>query len=128
MYLLKNNIGYVTGEAGGYIMDAENVLIPDVGYISKERLPETPEREAPVPPDLAVEVKSPTDRIRNMRNKAEAYLTFGTRMVWLVFPEDQTIEVYLPDEDVKTLTVEDTLEGGEVLPGFTLPIHDIFAV
>jgi Uma2 family endonuclease len=61
MYLLKNKIGYVTGEAGGYIMDEENVLIPDVGYISKERLPETPEREAPVPPDLAVEVKSPTE-------------------------------------------------------------------
>jgi Uma2 family endonuclease len=63
-----------------------------------------------------------------MRNKAEAYLTFGTRIVWLVFPEDQTIEVYLPDEDVKTLTVEDTLEGGEILPGFTLSVHDVFAV
>lgn len=125
-YLEDHPIGYVTGEAGGYIMSNEFVFNPDVGYISKVRLPEEPEREAPVPPDLAVEVKSPTDSKRAMRRKAERYLELGTRVVWLVFPDEQEIEVYLPDEDVKTLRVGDTLDGGEVLPGFTLSVSELF--
>jgi hypothetical protein len=62
-----------------------------------------PEREAPVPPDFAVEVKSPTDSKRELRRKAEKYMTYGTRLVWLVFPDEQVIEVYLADQDVRTL-------------------------
>lgn len=125
-YLEDRPIGYITGEAGGYIMSSEVVFNPDVGYISKVRLPEEPEREAPVPPDLAVEVKSPTDSKRAMRRKAERYLELGTRIVWLVFPDERVIEVYMPDEDVKTLAVNDTLDGGEVLPGFTLSVSELF--
>ena len=83
----RHDIGYVTG-ADGAIMSDENVLIPDVGDISKARL-QMPDREAPVPPDLAVEVKSPTDRKRALRRKAERYLEHGTRMVWPVFPDEQ---------------------------------------
>src|SRR4051812_23821631 len=55
------DLGYVTGADGGYVMSPGNVFNPDVGFISKKRLPTEPEREAPVPPDMAVEVKSPTD-------------------------------------------------------------------
>lgn len=126
LYLREHPLGYVTGADGGYIMPNGNVLIPDVGYISKVRLPEEPEREAPVPPDLAVEVKSPTDSKRAMRRKAERYLELGTRIVWLVFPDEQQVEVYLSNEDVKTVGVDGTLEGGEVLPGFTLSVRELF--
>ncbi len=125
-HLMEHRIGYVTGADGGYIMDDENTFIPDVGYISKARLPEKPSREAPVPPDLAVEVKSPTDSKREMRRKAEKYLSFGTKMVWLVFPDDQEVEVYVPDQDVRTVRKDGTLDGGDVLPGFTLPVRNIF--
>jgi Uma2 family endonuclease len=122
----KRHLGYVTGEAGGYVISPGNVFNPDVGYISKERLPEVPEREAPVPPDLAVEVKSPTDSKRAMRRKAEKYLSAGTRLVWLVFPEQQLVEVYTPDEDVQVVGIDGTLDGGDVLPGFRLPVREIF--
>jgi Uma2 family endonuclease len=127
LYLSQNPIGYVTGEAGGYVMSEGNVFNPDVGYISKERLPEAPEREAPVPPDLAVEVKSPSDLKRAMRRKAEKYLASGTRLVWLVFPDEQLVEVYVADKDVQTVGIDGVLEGGDVLPGFTLKVSDIFA-
>ncbi len=123
----EHQLGYVTGEAGGYVMSEGNVFNPDVGYISKERLPEAPEREAPVPPDLAVEVKSPSDSKRAMRRKAEKYLASGTRLVWLVFPDEQLVEVYVADKDVQTVGIDGVLEGGDVLPGFTLKVSDIFA-
>lgn len=122
-YLKQNPIGYVTGEAGGYVISPVHTYMPDVGYISKARLPETPERESPIPPDLAIEIKSPTDSKREMRRKAEVYIAHGTRIVWLVFPEDQRIEVYTPNGDVVELGLDDTLDGGDVLPGFTLAVR-----
>jgi Uma2 family endonuclease len=125
-YLIQHPIGYVTGEAGSYVMDDDNTFMPDVGYISKARLPERPPRECPLPPDFAVEVKSPSDAKRALRRKAEKYLELGTKMVWLVFPDEQQVEVYLPDEDVKTFTLADTLDGGDLLPAFTLAVKDIF--
>jgi Uma2 family endonuclease len=126
MYLLKNPIGRTSMSDGGYILDDENTLIPDVGYISNARMPDMPPREAPVPPDLAIEVKSPTDRKRTLRRKAEKYLAYGTKLVWLVFPEDQLVEVYTTDDDVKVFGMNDVLDGGDVLPGFTLAVKDVF--
>ena len=122
----EGDLGYVTAADGGYIMSDDDTFNPDVGYISKLRLPEMPAREAPVLPDLAVEVKSPTDAKREMRIKAEKYIAYGTRMVWLVFPDEQEVEVYLPGEDVKTVKLDGVLDGGAVLPGFILAVQDIF--
>jgi Uma2 family endonuclease len=127
IYLDNHDIGYVTGADGGYIMSDENVLIPDIGFISKTRLPEFPDREAPVPPDLAVEVMSPTDRKRALRRKAERYLELGTKIVWLVFPEERLVEVYTVDDDVQTVGIDGMLDGGEVLPEFSLAVREIFA-
>lgn len=73
LYLREHPIGYVTGEAGGFKMSETNTFNPDVGYISKARRPDKPERENLVPPDFAAEVKLPTDRVRALRRKAEAY-------------------------------------------------------
>lgn len=126
MYLLQNEIGYTTTADGGYILDDDNTLIPDVGYISKARMPEIPDREVPTYPDLAIEVMSPTDRKRGLRLKAEKYLSYGTKMVWLVFPDEQQVEVYTPDEDVIMIGVDGTLDGRDVLPGFKLAVKDIF--
>jgi Uma2 family endonuclease len=123
---LQNDLGYVTGADGGYILSDEDTFNPDVGYISKAHLPEKPSREVIGPPDMAVEIKSPTDSKREMRRKAEKYLAYGTQLVWLIFPDEQTVEVYVPDEDVKTVGFEGTLDGANVLPGFTLAVKDIF--
>jgi Uma2 family endonuclease len=122
----QHDLGYITGADGGYIMSDDTTFIPDVGFISKARLPEEPAREVLVPPDLAVEVKSPTDSKRELRKKAEKYIAFGTKIVWLVFPDEQVVEVYEGSEDVKTFGVGETLSGGAVLPGFELPVSEIF--
>lgn len=132
LYLFKNLIGYVTGADGSYVIDEDNQFIPDVGYIAKARMPEMPERTALVPPDLAVEVVSPTDSVRKVQRKARRYLRAGTKIVWIVYPEDQTVDVCLPDETepdgmrIIEFGVDSILDGGDVLPGFTLAVKAIF--
>jgi Uma2 family endonuclease len=126
-YLIGQPIGYLTGADGGYRMPDGQLYIPDVGFILIAHLPAIPDREVPVPPDLAIEVKSPTDKRRDMRRKAEAYLAAGTPLVWLVFPEDQVVEVYRRDEDVVVLGLDETLNGDDVLPGLLIPVALLFA-
>ncbi len=125
-FVLERKLGDGTGADGCYDMPNGDMLCPDVAFIAKERLPEVPQREAPVPPDLAVEVKSPTDTYIGTRDKAKAYLSFGVRMVWLVFPEKQFVEVYAPGKDIELLTINEVISGGDVLPGFMLAVKDVF--
>ena len=129
-YLEKHPIGYITGADGGYVFSKNTKLIPDVGYISKQRMPEFPDREVPVPPDLAIEVVSPTDVKKEVQGKVKLYLQHGTKIVWVVYPDTQTVEVYRPSEteeaDMLSLTLDDWLEGGDVLPDFKLAINRIF--
>jgi Uma2 family endonuclease len=124
-YVRREKLGYVTGEAGGYAVSGER-YIPDVGFISKAKQPEPPrETYIPNPPDLAVEVLPPTDKPKEMRVKVIHYLAAGTT-VWVVDPEARTVEVYTPGPRVKTLGIDDMLDGGDVLPGFTLAVKGIF--
>jgi Uma2 family endonuclease len=105
--------------------DERNARIPDISFSSAKR-PIVEKGSVPQMPDLAVEVKSPDDTIRGMREKARYYLAHGTRLVWLVIPEKWLIEVYAPDDE-QVLDENDTLTGREVLPDFTLPVRDVFA-
>lgn len=84
------------------------------------------EGAVPQMPDLVVEIKSLNDVELKMRKKALYYLENGTRLVWLVFPRKKQIEVHTA-ETIAILTVDDVLDGGDVLPGFTLPVRTIFA-
>lgn len=125
MYMRQNPIGYVTGEAGGYTVDGERYA-PDAAVILKPNAP-TQDWFAPFPPNLAVEVDYPSSRqsLRVLSTKISHYLAAGT-VVWVVFPEDKEIEVHIPGQAVKILRVGDTLDGGAMLPGFTLPVSEIF--
>ena len=125
VYVEDRDLGYVSGADGGYQVGNDR-CIPDVGFISKQRQPETPHGSfIPNHPDLAVEVISPTDKPKNVRTKTANYVATGT-VVWLVDPEAQEIEVHIPGRHVKTYHVDETLEGGDVLPGFKIALKDIF--
>ncbi|MBC8099765.1 MAG: Uma2 family endonuclease [Armatimonadetes bacterium] len=127
LYLLQNPIGRVSGADGTYKVSDMRSLIPDVAYISKARMPDIPKRGVLVPPDLAVEVMSPTDSKLALRRKAKMYLEAGTTLVWLVFPDTQQVEVYHSADDVVTIGMDGTLDGYALLPGFTLVVSAIFA-
>lgn len=123
----SKDLGYVSGEAGGFLVGGHKYL-PDVAFVSKARQPESFDTTYnPNPPDLAVEVLSPTDRPRKVRTKIATYVAAGT-IVWLVDPEVNEVEVYHPGQTPQTLRMDDILDGGDVLPGFSVAIKDIFEV
>lgn len=124
-YNKHHALGYVTGADGGYRVSGEDYM-PDVGFISKVRQPKrSHDTWNPLAPDLAVEVASPTDRPKPIADKVANYLSAGT-LLWYVYPDDQEVHVHVPGQPVKVLGIKDTLDGGKVLPGFSLALKDIF--
>jgi Uma2 family endonuclease len=128
IYLKQNPIGRVGVEVRERVPnDAHNARQPDISYFSDISQPVVKKGSVPKLPDLAIEIKSPDDSYTRMRKKAEYYLANGVRLVWLVFPEKQFVEIYRPDMDLDIKMLNETLNGADVLPGFTLAVKDIFA-
>jgi Uma2 family endonuclease len=101
------------------------VRAPDIAFVAAERLPGVDlRRYLPFAPDLAVEVVSPHDTAAEVDAKALMWVAYGSRLVWVVFPDERVVHVYRPDHPRAELTPADTLSGGEVLPGFALPVSD----
>lgn len=129
IYLKQHPIGRVAVEARHQVPgDDHNSRLPDVSFTSNERaLPVVKKGAVPQMPDLAVEIKSPDQSFKDMREKADYYLANGSRMVWVIYPEKHLVEVHQAD-DFEILTEKDVINGGEVLPGFTLAVREIFTI
>lgn len=128
IFVEARGLGRVAVEPRHRVPDDEhNARLPDIAFTSASRvLPVTRRGSVPQMPDLVVEVKSPDDTYARMRKKAAYYLEHGSRLVWLVYPEKQLVEVYRSGTDSEILNIDDVLTGHDVLPGFELPINDIF--
>ena len=106
------------------------VRLPDVSFVSWPKLPnrELPaESVAALVPDLAVEVLSASNTRREMERKRRDYFAAGVRLVWQIDPDTQTAEVYTAPDVLTAVPADGTLDGGDVLPGFTLPLQRLFA-
>ncbi len=125
VFVRQHDLGYVTGADGGYVI-GEHRYIPDAAFMSKTRQT-APSGQAynPTPPTLALEVLSPTDRHDEVESTIAHYLAAGTR-VWSFDPQTKTVQVHRVGLDVLTLTLDDTLDGEDMLPGFQVPLRDIF--
>lgn len=110
-------------------VDPDTVRSPDVSFVRRERIEEVgdPTGFWPGAPDLAVEVISPSERYSDVTAKIEEYLAAGTAMVVVVDPPQRLVTVYRSRTDVAVLTEDDVLHGGDVVPGWTLPVREIFA-
>jgi Uma2 family endonuclease len=106
--------------------DPYNTRVPDLSLILDVNIPIVTKGAIAHPPDLIAEVKSPDDSIEGMRARAKWYIDNGVRLVWLVFPRQRIVEVYRPGQDIEILTIEDVLDGYDVLPGFTLAVAKLF--
>ena len=115
----------------GFLLSVEPPTVrgPDLAIVLAERLPLQRSRKGfwTIPPDLAIEVVSPSNAAGEMREKVMEYLDAGTRMVWVVDPRTRTIAVYRSRYDIRLLTVEDALDGADVLPELSIPVAEIFA-
>ncbi|RMF33196.1 MAG: Uma2 family endonuclease [Chloroflexi bacterium] len=124
-----HGLGYTMVETGFRLEhQPDTVRAPDVSYLSKERMPpEDHEGYVSGAPDLDVEIISPGERDADVQSKVMDYLAHGTRLVWVVRPHQRTVTVYRADGTARLLRETDTLEGENVLPGFTLPLTDLFS-
>ena len=126
-YVIPKGLGYVTGADGGFKLASGRVRLPDTAFIAKSHGVDLVGVAFAIAPDLAIEVVSPDEDIFK---KAREYLDAGTRIVWAVYAEEKTVYVFQLDADgsvrSKPYDVNATLDGGDVLPDFRLPVSDIF--
>ncbi len=126
--VIPQNLGYVTAISGGFELKAiRRVRRPDAAFISKSHGVTLEGVDFTVAPDLAVEVASPDE---DVLKKAKEYIRSGTRIVWVVYVDEKVVNVITPASNgeyrVQEFTVDETLDGGDVLPGFKLAVRDIF--
>jgi Uma2 family endonuclease len=100
---------------------------PDVSWVERSRLEGVDTSGLiPIVPDFAIELRSKTDSIKDVRAKMEEYRRVGVRLGWLLDPQKQRVEIYRPGQDVEILEDPKTLSGEDVLPGFVLDLRSIF--
>jgi len=130
LFLQQHDLGIVLGEAGTLRILPGQVRIPDVCFLRWEQFPNRELPREPVPalaPDLAVEVLSEGNTEAEMRRKLHDYFTAGVRLVWYVDPRTKTARSYTAEDQCVELGEQQSLTGGEVLPGFELPLGELFA-
>lgn len=140
-YMGQNNIeGFVRPEATFILPDAYDAnwvtgsRTPDLVYYTggrieqyKAQTPDYHTRPLSIVPDLVVEVISPNDKLVEVDEKVDLYLSDGVRLIWLVDPQRRKVTIYTPDaENPVVLKGDATLDGGDVLPGFRLPLRELF--
>ena len=129
-FVKERNLGEVHSSETGFILDTapDTVRAPDVSFVSRERAEAIAEERGffPGAPDLAVEVVSPNDRDRELREKVSDWLRAGTQMVVVIDPDQRTATVYRAPDDICLLTAGDVLDGGAVVPKWKMPLADLF--
>lgn len=129
-YVEEHGLGEVCGVETGFILstDPPTVRAPDAAFVAAERIPPGGVKGFfPGPPDLAVEIVSPSDTASDIQAKVFDYLDAGARLVWVVYPETRMVAVQRTRAEARFLTGADALDGGDLLPGFRLEVARLFA-
>ena len=131
-HVRRDRLGRVGGTDGVVLIqrNPDTVREPDIFFVSASRLPleDRSEGYLEVPPELVVEIVSPCDTQQAVNDKTLMWLSLGVLMVVEVYPAERAIAVHRPGAPAVTLTGDDALDGGDVLPGFSLPLSEIFDV
>ncbi len=129
-FVKPRKLGQVFGAETGIVVsrDPDTVRAADAAYMSKERVAHVADltKFLDVPPELVVEVVSPTDRWSEVEEKVSEYLAVGVLVVWVINPKTRSVHVYRPSSDVLRLVEGDMLSGADVLPGFSVAVKELF--
>ena len=129
-FVRSNQLGTVYAAETGFKLagDPDVVRAPDAAFVRRERVEDVGQTEGfwPGAPDLVAEVVSPGDTYAEVEDKIADWLDAGTRLVVVVNPSTQTVALYQSRSDIRILTADDVLDGGEVVPNWTMPVRDIF--
>lgn len=126
----QTNLGIITDSSGGYYLPNGAMRAPDLAWMPRDKWNEFSENEKSkflyYCPDFIIELKSPTDRINQLKEKMEEWIGNGCRLAWLIDPEAEEAYVYMPNKPAMEIKgFNNILEGGDVLPGFKLLLSDI---
>lgn len=128
-FVEQHDLGIVLGEAGTLRILPDQVRVPDLSFIRWERFPDRRLPQEPLPriaPDLAIEVLSTGNTPGEMQRKLRDYFRAGVRLVWYLDPRARTMEVYTSPEQCTVVGEGDVILGGDVLPGFRMPLRELF--
>lgn len=130
-YVEENDLGEIYTAESGFILQPEpdaTVRAPDIAFVRKDRIPPADQQGGfwALAPDLVVEIISPTESAESILEKVKDYLIAGTSLIWLVYPRSQSVVEYRSASQIRQYNFEDTLDGGDILPGFQLPLQSLF--
>lgn len=127
-FVFKNRLGEVFTENAGYQLPSGNVRSPDVSFVKSEKLPggQPPVGYGQLVPDIAIEVLSPGDSMRQIADKVGEYIECGVPLVWVVDPERKTVTAYRSLTDTQRFTADDIITMEPVLPGFSCRVSEFF--
>lgn len=129
-YTTVKNLGIVLAAETGFRLSRspDTVRAPDISFVARERIPlgGPPDGYWDLSPDLAVEVVSPNDTAAEVQSKVQMWLEAGTRLAWVVYPGTRSVVAHNSLKDISTLTANDILTGGGVVPGFQIPVTEVF--
>ena len=126
-WVKPRKLGRITGAGAGFELPNSNVRAPDVSFVLAERLRISPRSFAELAPDLMVEVKSPSDTLKSLRDKIKDFMAQGTRIGILINPEKHRVEIYRPDSEVIILGDGDILTVPDLLPGWEVAVSDLWS-
>ena len=130
LFVEENNLGVVYAAETGFVIDThpDTVRAPDASFVTQMRIDTLGNTEGffPGAPDLAVEVISPNDTYTQVADKALEWLRAGTQMVIVIDPNKKTATIYKDLDDIVILTELQTIDGGSLLPGWSLSLQDLF--
>jgi Uma2 family endonuclease len=130
-HVKRDHLGVVVAAETGFLLerDPDTVRAADIAFVRSERIAQfgVPKKYFPGAPDLAIEIVSPGDTINEVDEKVQTWLASGTTLVWVVNPRQKTVSVYHAHQHPAILTLDDYLEGLDVVPGFRIQVRDIFA-
>jgi Uma2 family endonuclease len=128
-YVDEHKLGEVYTAEPGFELQAEQVIrAPDIAFVREECIP-SPDEESgfwSIAPDLVVEIISPSETATEIQEKVQDYLKAGVRLIWLVYPKSKTVVEYRSNTQIRQLDINQNLEGGEIIPGFSYPLADLF--
>jgi len=129
-YVYAHSLGEVSLAETGVLLERgpDSLRAPDMGFIARDRLPDEPSPNwSEIVPDLVIEVVSPNDTWSEVTDKVQQWLAAGVRVAWVVDNRARTVTICQAAQPWVTLTETETLDGGDVVPGFVLPVAQIFA-
>ena len=129
LFIRDHKVGYgYVGEPGFFITsDPDTVLAPDFAFVRKARADAILDQPGFIRlvPDFVVEILSPSETAVHINAKVSTYLSAGVELIWLVDPHERTVTVHQPGQPTLFLTAEDSIDGGDVLPGFEMSIGEL---